>query len=300
MNNRQLVKKTIAVLMGAAFLLAGIEFSSGGKNGYAQTSAEEEPAANETTGQKIDRYHQKVGDLISGSAAWADAFFGTEIYTSEVNKTTLRLQLSTFLEEGEDINTRVRFRLRLKLPNTEKRFRFTLASDPDATERVLSEDGWFNTGDIGRITTDGELQLVGRAKDTIVLLGGENIEPAPIEFKLQESRYVLQAIVLGQDRKVLTALIVPDFETMDEVAHGLGVHGEGKALIKDERVNRFFQDEVKTLISAANGFKPFERISRIRLIAKEFRVGEELTHTLKKRRQVIYDRYEKVIEEMYR
>lgn len=172
--------------------------------------------------------------------------------------------------------------------------------DPDATERVISEDGWFNTGDIGRMTINGELQLVGRAKDTIVLLGGENIEPAPIEFKLQESRYILQAMVAGQDRKVLTALIVPDFETLDEIARGLGVHGEGKALIKDERIIRFFQDEVKTLISAANGFKPFERISKIRLIAKEFRVGEELTHTLKKRRQVIYDRYVKLIEEMYR
>jgi long-chain acyl-CoA synthetase len=79
---------------------------------------------------------------------------------------------------------------------------------PDATAAVLSPDGWFNTGDIGMLTHDNELRITGRAKDTIVLRGGENVEPVPIEHKMRESPYIFQCMVLGQDQKYLAALIV--------------------------------------------------------------------------------------------
>jgi long-chain acyl-CoA synthetase len=172
--------------------------------------------------------------------------------------------------------------------------------DQEATERVLGDDGWLNTGDIGRLTIDGLLQIVGRAKDTIVLLGGENIEPAPIEAKLQESPYISQAMVVGQDRKVLAALIVPEWDALSEAAQGLGITAEGAALLKEEQVIQLYQEEIRGLISAANGFKVFERISQFRFIEKEFKVGAELTHTLKKRRSVIRDRYAKLIDGMFR
>ncbi len=171
--------------------------------------------------------------------------------------------------------------------------------DPDATELVLSEDGWLNTGDIGRMTIHGELQLVGRAKDTIVLMGGENIEPAPIEFKLEESRCISQSMVVGQDQKALGALIIPDFECLAETAKELRVSGEGKALLNNEKIISFYGEEIRRLISAANGFKSYERITKFRLVAKEFLVGEELTHTLKKRRAVISEKYAKLIDDMY-
>jgi long-chain acyl-CoA synthetase len=172
--------------------------------------------------------------------------------------------------------------------------------DQEATERVLGEDGWFNTGDIGRMTIDGQLQLVGRAKDTIVLLGGENIEPAPIEAKLEESPLIAQAMTVGQDRKVLSALIVPEWDALQEAVQGLGITGEGAALLKDERVIQLYQEEIRGLISAAHGFKVFERITQFRFIEKEFKVGAELTHTLKKRRSVIREKYSKLIDGMYR
>ena len=81
---------------------------------------------------------------------------------------------------------------------------------PELTAKVLGEDGWLDSGDLGMLTLDGELKITGRAKDTIVLRGGENVEPAPIEQKLAESEYISQAVVVGQDQKYLAALIVPD------------------------------------------------------------------------------------------
>jgi long-chain acyl-CoA synthetase len=87
-----------------------------------------------------------------------------------------------------------------------------------ATREVLFPDGWLNTGDLGRLTYTGELQITGRLKDTIVLLGGENIEPSPIEQKLSASRFIRQVMVIGQDRKLLGALIVPDFEELKSYA----------------------------------------------------------------------------------
>ncbi|NJO56651.1 MAG: long-chain fatty acid--CoA ligase [Rhodospirillales bacterium] len=80
---------------------------------------------------------------------------------------------------------------------------------PEITAKVLSPDGWFNTGDLGMMTRDNEIKITGRAKDTIVLRGGENVEPAPIEEKIRESEWVAQCMVVGQDQKYLAALIVP-------------------------------------------------------------------------------------------
>ncbi len=171
--------------------------------------------------------------------------------------------------------------------------------DPEATAQVLSPDGWLNTGDIGHLTVTGDLQLLGRAKDTIVLLGGENVEPYPIEAKLEESPYISQAVVVGQDQRALATLIVPDFDALAKASAELGIPSDPDEMLKDRKVIELFQEEVKRLISPANGFKAFERISQFRLIREEFKVGEELTHTLKKRRNVIQQKYRRVIMSMY-
>ena len=89
---------------------------------------------------------------------------------------------------------------------------------PDLTAKVLSEDGWLNTGDLGKLTLRGELKITGRAKDTIVLLGGENIEPLPIEQKITESEYIDTAVVVGQDQKYLAALIIPNTDAVERFA----------------------------------------------------------------------------------
>ena len=100
-------------------------------SGYAQTDPPKSPSITKATTEKVDNYHQRTEKLLLDSAEWVDSFFGTENYMSEVNKTHLRFRLSGFLEEGSDFDASARFTLRLKLPNTEKRFRLSFASSPD-------------------------------------------------------------------------------------------------------------------------------------------------------------------------
>jgi len=173
--------------------------------------------------------------------------------------------------------------------------------NPEATEKVITADGWMNTGDLGRMTYEGELQITGRAKDTIVLLGGENIEPLPIEQKLTESIFINQVMVVGQDKKTLGALIVPDFEKLEEYARETGVeYGSRDGLLEHPTVKNLYRTEVKSLISPKNGFRTVEYIPTFRLLSKEFEIGRELTQTLKIRRNIISDAYGEHIASMYR
>jgi long-chain acyl-CoA synthetase len=170
-----------------------------------------------------------------------------------------------------------------------------------ATEQVLHPDGWLNTGDLGRFTLDGELQITGRAKDTIVLLGGENVEPLPIEQKLGECALILQAMVVGQDRKKLGALIVPNFESLKAFAETEKIPFTSvEALLEDERVIGAYRQEIRALISHKNGFKTNELLTTFKLLPREFEVGKELTHTLKMKRNLIADMFGEHIEAMYR
>ena len=160
------------------------------------------------------------------------------------------------------------------------------------TAAVLSGDGWLNTGDLGTQTVNGEISITGRAKDTIVLLGGENIEPEPIEDLVRQSEYVEHIMVVGQDQRLLGALVVPELAAVKTYAAANGVAGDDLAtLVTAAEIERLIQGEVQSRINAKNGFKSFERIARIALIDSPFEVGDELTHTQKMRRHVIAERY---------
>jgi long-chain acyl-CoA synthetase len=170
--------------------------------------------------------------------------------------------------------------------------------NPEETARVIDSDGWFDTGDLGRMTIRGELSLTGRAKETIVLLGGENVEPSPIEEALKESALIAQVMVVGQDRKTLGALVVPDFGALREKG-GLG-DLDPSALCEDGTAQALVKDEIQRLVSAGRGFKDFERIGRVQLLPREFAVGKELTLTMKMRRDVITELYADRIEALFR
>ncbi len=169
---------------------------------------------------------------------------------------------------------------------------------PDMTAQVIDDEGWFDTGDLGRMTVRGELSLTGRAKETIVLMGGENVEPTPIEDALTESSYIAQAMVVGQDRKTLGLLVVPAFDALAEREEFRG-RTPGQ-LCGEEGVLAVIRDEIRRLVSEERGFRPFERPSRVRLLDREFAVGDELTHTMKKRRNIIAERHAALIEDMFR
>ena len=167
--------------------------------------------------------------------------------------------------------------------------------NPEATDKVL-DDGWMNTGDIGMVTFNDCLKILGRSKETIVLLNGENVEPVPIEAQLLESRFIDQCLVVGQDEKHLAALIVPSIDALKE--QGFAVSSLAEAA-HDEQVIRLLGSEVRRLVSKEFGFKPFETIQGFRIVTKSFEVGDELTATFKPRRHIITERYEKLIDEMF-
>ena len=164
--------------------------------------------------------------------------------------------------------------------------------NPEATEKVL-RDGWMNTGDLGVITFNNTLKLVGRSKETIVLLGGENLEPVPIETKIQQSPMVDQVMVVGQDKKFVCALIVPSLEPFQSYGSTL------EELSKNEEVYKEIKQEIKNLINQESGYKSFERVIDIRILAKPFEVGDELTNIFKLKRHVITKKYHDLIESMY-
>jgi long-chain acyl-CoA synthetase len=171
--------------------------------------------------------------------------------------------------------------------------------NPEATQKAL-KDGWMDTGDMGMINFKDTLTLTGRAKETIVLLGGENVEPVPIENKITESPFVAQCMVVGQDQKILGALIVPDFEKLKDWAKENGVSDTSpEALAKDPKVNDKIKKEIREYNSSKTGFKSFEQVTPFAIITKPFEVGDEMTNLFKLKRHVITEKYKDLIAKMF-
>ncbi|MEN6477311.1 MAG: AMP-binding protein, partial [Rectinema sp.] len=171
---------------------------------------------------------------------------------------------------------------------------------PDLTAKVMTPDGWLDTGDLGMLTVHGEIRITGRAKDTIVLLGGENIEPVPIEQKLCESDYIGTAIVLGQDKKYLTALIVPKQENLTSWANENSIPNiDYESLLRQPEVRELIDYEIAGLVNLKNGFKMFERIFRFDLLSEPFQVGKELSAKQELKRHAVNEIYRKRIAKLF-
>ncbi|MEM7180991.1 MAG: long-chain fatty acid--CoA ligase [Spirochaetota bacterium] len=169
----------------------------------------------------------------------------------------------------------------------------------EATKKSLN-DGWMDTGDLGMINFKDTLTITGRAKETIVLLGGENVEPVPIENKLTESPLIFQCMVVGQDQKVLGALIIPDFDKLKDWAKENGVsETEPEELASNQKIRDRFKKEIRAFNSAKTGFKSFEQVTPYELITKQFEVGDEMTNLMKLKRHVITEKYDAEIKKMY-
>ncbi|TET07560.1 MAG: long-chain fatty acid--CoA ligase, partial [Candidatus Atribacteria bacterium] len=168
----------------------------------------------------------------------------------------------------------------------------------EKTKEVI-KNGWFNTGDLGKKTYNGKyLQLVGRIKDTIVLRGGENIEPHPLEDRLKECDYINMVIIVGQDKSRLGALIVPDFEALKIYTEKEDIKYKNiDELINHPKVISLFQKEQKRLISKEHGFTPYETVMGIALLPHEFTMeAGEMTETLKMKRFEIHNKYKEEID----
>ena len=164
---------------------------------------------------------------------------------------------------------------------------------PEATAKVLDAEGWFDTGDLGQLLADGTLVLTGRAKDTIVLSSGENIEPGPLEECLVACSLVEQVMLVGQDRKALGALVVPKPEALAFYAQEQGLQLGDAALLKalTGRLNRRLQ--------ARPGARPDERLSGVALVEPFTLDNGLLTQTLKQKRDRIAERDAVAIDAIY-
>lgn len=168
----------------------------------------------------------------------------------------------------------------------------------EATRDTFTEDGWFRTGDIGEIDADGFLKITDRKKELFKTSGGKYIAPAPIEQMILSSRFVSQAVLIGNERKFAAALIVPNFEMLDSYARHKGLPRMAPAeYCRDPRIVDLFERQVS---SATAGLARFETIKRIALIDKELTVeGGELTPTMKLRRRIVDEKYKDVIDGLY-
>lgn len=174
--------------------------------------------------------------------------------------------------------------------------------NPEATEAALSHDGWLRTGDIGALSISGDYVITGRDKSTIVLAGGENVEPEPIEEKLQESDLIDHVIVTGQDKKSLSAIIAINQERLQQMATNLKISWDELMAsrgdsIKNPGIQGELSREIKRLLSRENGFKPVEHVHKFILLKNPFRIGEELTQKLSVRRKVVEDKYRHLLDD---
>ena len=167
-----------------------------------------------------------------------------------------------------------------------------------ATAEVIDADGWFHTGDIGIIDADGFVKITDRKKNIIVLSNGKNVAPQPIESELVRSPFISQVMVVGSERKNLAALIVPNFDALKAWASENSVETTDlPAMLQAREVQQHIQSEIRSRLT---DFADFEQVRRFTLLEKEFsQEADEMTPTLKLKRNVIIERYSDKIERMY-
>jgi len=168
----------------------------------------------------------------------------------------------------------------------------------DETAKAIDADGWFHTGDRGRFDERGNLVITGRIKELIVTSYGKKVAPAPIEAEIAKSLYIDQVLLFGDNKKYITALVVPRREVIER-------HAREKAIAATDYAALLARDEIRELIAdeierETAELAPFEKVRAFTLLAEGFTVANELlTPTLKLRRSKIVERYRDSIEAMY-
>jgi len=169
----------------------------------------------------------------------------------------------------------------------------------EAETREVMEGGWIHTGDIGHLDKDGFLFITDRKKDIIVTAGGKNVAPQPIESILCLNPYIASAVVVGERKRFISALIIPDFGKLEEYAKANGIPFRDRT----ELCRR--QDVLDFMLAEVNRSTPdlasYERIKKIALLDRDFDVEPgEVTPTLKVRRAIVEEKYKDLIDSLYR
>ena len=169
---------------------------------------------------------------------------------------------------------------------------------PEETAAAFTADGWFRTGDAGKIDDTGALILTERIKDLFKTSNGKYIAPQAIESRLGEDEYIEQVAVIGDQRKYVTAIIIPAFEALKEYAKKRHIQYKTVVdLVNNKEIKRMIEERIEKL---QKGFASYEKVKKFTLLPKEFTMESgELTNTLKIRRPVINHKYAREIEAMY-
>lgn len=207
-------------------------------------------------------------------------------------------------------------------------------NNPAATAKAINDEGWFDTGDLGLLTDQGDLVLTGRAKDTIVLSNGENIEPQPIEDACARSPYIDQIMLVGQDQRSLGALIVPNLDALQQWAipkltpgtavidpdstvlpdalknwfrtqdsEGVKVaddEGKQTVILDGKLIQDLYRQELVREVQNRPGVRPDDRIGVFQFVLEPFSIENGLlTQTMKVKRPVVVERYRDMIDKMF-
>jgi len=169
----------------------------------------------------------------------------------------------------------------------------------EAETREIMEGGWFHTGDIGRVDPDGYLVITDRKKDLLVTSGGKNVAPQPIENLLKTSPYIANAVVIGDRRRFVAALVVPHFDKLQDYARARGIaFGSVEELCRDRRIVDFLKAEADR---ATPQLASYERIKKIAVLPRDFDIEKgEMTPSLKVRRASVTAEYQAAIDDLYR
>ena len=170
---------------------------------------------------------------------------------------------------------------------------------PEATAEVFTADGWFKTGDSGKTDSDGNLIIVDRIKDLMKTSTGKYITPQPIENLLTNDNYIQQAIIIGDNKPFVTALLVPDFDALKKLAVKLELKFESlEELVNIDRIREFYAEKVNSL---QKNLSSFEKIKNFKLLPGEFNMDlGEITPTLKIKRNIVLQKFSALIDDMYK
>ena len=169
---------------------------------------------------------------------------------------------------------------------------------PAATAECFDQDGWFRTGDIAHLDSDGYLSITDRKKELLKTSGGKMVAPQPIENKLKNNVLVAQAALVGDKHKFISAILSPNFVALEEWAAHNGIEAKSRAeLVADSRVTALYGD----IVSEVNGgLANFETLKRFRVVADEWtQESGELTPSMKLKRRAINARYKSLIDALY-
>jgi len=171
--------------------------------------------------------------------------------------------------------------------------------NPEATAEAINKDSWFHTGDVGNIDADGYLSITDRKKDLIITSAGKNIAPSELERLLVSDIYIDQAVVYGDGRRFVSALVVPNFEHLQQKASELksSLDSSSDGFIEAPRIREFFAQRIEAVMQ--NVSNP-ERVKKFLILDRPFQVdADELTATLKVRRTHILRKYERQLAALY-